>query len=90
VLLENFCDDGNGGVNWVGDHENEGFRGSGGNCGCQAFDDASVDLMGNEKDGRNRKRDPYLEEIITIYQPHSVYTSCRADESTLPSHLRGS
>jgi hypothetical protein len=49
VLLENFGNNGNGGVNWVGDHENEGIGGSGGNSGRQAFDDASVDLTGNEK-----------------------------------------
>ena len=70
MLLKNFCDDGNGGVNWVGDHENEGFGSSGSNSGCQAFDDASVDLMGNEKGGQNREGHAYLEEIITACQVH--------------------
>lgn len=67
MLFENFCDNGNGGVNRVGDDENDGFRGSGGNSGCQVLDDASVDLMGNEKGAQNRYRDAYLEEIVTIH-----------------------
>lgn len=57
MLLENFCENGNGGVNRVRDDENEGFRSSGGNFGCQAFDDASVDLTGNEKGAQNHDKD---------------------------------
>jgi hypothetical protein len=66
VLLENFCDNGNGGVNGVRDNENEGFRSSSGNSGCQIFDDASVDLMGNENGAQNHDRDTYLEKIIAV------------------------
>jgi len=72
MLLENFCEDGNGGVNRVGDDENEGLRGSSGNSSCQVFDDASVDLLGNEKGAQNRDKDAYLEEIIAARQPHLV------------------
>jgi hypothetical protein len=46
VFLENLCDDGDGGVDGVGDDEDKGFGGGGGDAGSEVPDDAGVDLGG--------------------------------------------
>ena len=44
VLLEDFGDDWNGGVDRVGDHKDESLGATQGNSGSKIADDTSVDL----------------------------------------------
>jgi hypothetical protein len=46
VLFEDLGNDGDGGVDGVGDDQDKGLGANGSNTGCQIFDDASVDLNG--------------------------------------------
>lgn len=68
VLFEDLCDDGDGGVDRVGDNQNKGLRGDGGNPGCQIFDDTSIDLDGvvSNRDGLwSALHSTNLEQIIS-------------------------
>ncbi len=44
MLLEDFCNNGDSGVHWIGDHQNEGFGSGDGDACCKIADDTSVDL----------------------------------------------
>ena len=58
--LENFCDNRNGEANQARNNKNKGFRSSDGNFSCQVFDNAHIDLTGNEKGAQNHNRDTYI------------------------------
>lgn len=45
MLFEDFRNDGDSGVYWVGDNEHERLRGCGGDSRSEVPDDASIDLI---------------------------------------------